>query len=200
MKNAVLALFAVIAGTLLTPDFAIAKKSIEYVGNLGCKCHNPEMQDWKKSSHGKAFDQLMPQNRSKDQNAMMDTLGLDSKKDYSKDKKCLPCHTVGFGKDGGYEDEKSSTDLAGAGCEMCHGPGSLYGPLHKEKMETFTKEEAAALGEVYPPDEKMCRVCHDNKDSEFNATRNKKYAFNFKEAVKTGKKNWHKEQELKYKH
>ncbi|MDH4184639.1 MAG: cytochrome c family protein [Nitrospinota bacterium] len=176
-----------------------AAKSPEYVGVEGCKCHKTEFEEWSKSSHGNAFNSLTAANRSRAQNKAMKDAGLDYKKDYDKDEKCLPCHTVGFGQPGGYKDASSPEHLRGVGCEMCHGAGSEYRVLHKEKEETFTRAEAKAMGEVYPPTEDMCRKCHDHKDSPFNAKTDPKYKFDFNEMLKLNKA-WHKKYELTYKH
>ncbi|MDH5510881.1 MAG: multiheme c-type cytochrome [Nitrospinota bacterium] len=171
----------------------------EYVGNEGCNCHKTEMKDWAESTHGKALDQLLASKRSRKQNKAMKDLGMDYKKDYDQDEKCLACHTTGFNQPGGYSLKNSKDDLKGAGCEMCHGAGSKYRVLHKDKDETFTKAEAAALGEIYPPNEEMCRKCHDNENSVFNSKSDPKYGFNFKERLEE-KKSWHKKYELLFKH
>ncbi len=39
--------------------FATAKRS-RYVGTLGCKCHKFEIDEWRESAHGKAFEALNP--------------------------------------------------------------------------------------------------------------------------------------------
>ncbi|MDH5476707.1 MAG: cytochrome c family protein [Nitrospinota bacterium] len=171
----------------------------QFVGNEGCNCHKTELKDWSESTHGLALDQLFASKRSRKQNKAMKDLGLDYKKDYDQDEKCLECHTTGFNQPGGYSLQNTKEDLKGVGCESCHGAGSKYRVLHKEKDETFTKEEAAALGEVYPPTEEMCRKCHDNEKSVFNSKSDPKYGFDFKARLEE-KKSWHKKYELLFKH
>lgn len=193
--------FAAASAFVLTmyATMASAKKP-QYVGNQGCKCHKPELDEWEKSPHGKAFETLAAKNRSRDENKAMRDAKLDIKKDYDKDEKCLPCHTVGYDKPGGYDDDKSAKDLVGVGCEMCHGPGSEYRNLHKEKEETFTRAEAKAMGAVSGKEDKaVCMQCHDHKDSPFNSKLDKKYMFNHEEMIKL-EKAWHKVLPLKFKH
>ncbi|MBI4829376.1 MAG: hypothetical protein HY804_11320 [Nitrospinae bacterium] len=185
--------------TLVAFATVAAAKKPQFLGVMGCKCHKDELDEWTKSPHGNAYKVLLEKERSKAQHKAMRAAGLDFKKDYNKDEKCLPCHTVGFGEPGGYQDEKSAEDLRNVGCEMCHGAGSEYAILHKEKGETFKKAEAAALGEIYPPKEDVCRKCHDHKDSPFNSKTDKKYMFNFEEMIKLNKA-WHKKFDLKFKH
>jgi len=185
-----------VAMTYATLSAADAPK---FVGNEGCNCHKTELKDWTESAHGLAFDQLLASKRSRKQNKALKDAGIDHTKDYDKDAKCLVCHTVGFNQPGGYSESNAKADLKGVGCESCHGAGSAYRVLHKEKEETFTRAEAAAMGEIYPPTEDVCRKCHDNKESVFNAKTDPKYGFDFKKRMEE-KKSWHKKYDLLYKH
>lgn len=193
---------------LIAYSTTASARRAKYVGNLGCKCHKPNQDDWAKSAHGKAFEILLLKGRSKQAKKALRKAGLDYKKDYSKDEKCLPCHTVGYDEPGGYEDKDSKAGLVGVGCEMCHGPGSEYRHIHKEKGtpedspdgKVYTRAEIKAAGQQFPKDgEKMCRKCHDHRDSPFNSKTDKKYIFNYEEMVKL-EKAWHKINKLQFKH
>lgn len=206
MKNKEVMLGLSLAGVMLLAclivyaTVASAQNAPTYVGLQGCKCHKTEIEDWSKSPHGKALDSLSPDKRSKSQRKAMHAAGLDFKKDYSKDEKCLPCHVVGYGEPGGYSASNSADAFVNVGCEMCHGAGSGYAKIHKEKEETYTRAEVKAVGQRFPrDDESVCRRCHDHKDSPFNSKLDKNYMFDYKEMIKL-EKAWHKVNKLMFKH
>ncbi|OEU59558.1 MAG: cytochrome C, partial [Desulfobacterales bacterium PC51MH44] len=41
-------------------------------------------------------------------------------------KECYVCHTMGYGKPGGFISPEKTPELKNAGCEVCHGPGSIH--------------------------------------------------------------------------
>ncbi len=142
-----------------------------YVGTRGCKkCHSNYARSWKTTPHASAFDVLKPGERAEAKTKA----GLDTEKDYTTDAKCLPCHTTGYGKPGGYvipdmDDKKSvraAKKLENIGCEMCHGPGEKYAELFSEILKSGRKyktEELRALG-LAEISESTCTACH-NKDN-----------------------------------
>jgi hypothetical protein len=197
-KKMALSWAAILGVALMYASYSSAEAP-KFMGNEGCNCHKTEVKDWSESAHGTAFDQLLSSKRSRKQNKALKDVGIDHTKDYDKDDKCLACHTVGFNLPGGYSAQNIKADLKGVGCEACHGAGSGYRVLHKDKDETFTRAEAVALGEIYPPTEQVCRKCHDAKDSVFTAKADPKYAFDFKKRLEE-KKAWHKKYDLLYKH
>lgn len=62
---------------------------------------------------------------------------------------CFACHTTGYGRPGGFTSFTATPELADAGCEVCHGPGSA----HAE-----TGDPAAIKGTLTLAD---CQSCHN---------------------------------------
>jgi hypothetical protein len=156
----------------------IADKGATFVGISTCKkCHIKIYNSWKKTKMAKAFDVLKPGESAEAKTK----LKLDPQKDYTKDTKCLECHTNGFGMPGGY---KIGSELAqeneGITCESCHGPGSKFVAIHKDAM---TKKQKLALDAAYQAgqhkvDAKSCTVCHNKR----NPTAGPDYHFDYEKS------------------
>jgi hypothetical protein len=132
-----------------------------YVGTNKCrKCHIKEYRSWQKTAMATSFEVLKPGERAEQKSAH----GLDPQKDYTTDATCLPCHTTGFGKPGGFVDMKKTPNLAGVGCESCHGPGGTYledGYMTMENKE-YKKEKLVAAGLTGEYTKALCAdACHN---------------------------------------
>lgn len=164
----------------------------DYVGSAKCKmCHLKEWKSWSETKMAKAFETLKPGARIEAKKAA----GLDPQADYTKDAKCVACHVTGYGKKGGFTSIEATPDLAGVGCETCHGPGGTY--LQKEHMSLQNKEykkaALAAVGLVDRVSEAQCVGCH-NADSPFVGG---DYKFDFEARKNEGT---HEKFPLKYPH
>jgi len=109
-----------------------------YVGSEGCKeCHANEYSTFKqfnKKAH--SFESIIRLKK-----------GLEE----AELKKCFECHTTGYGKEGGFRSEQETPQLKDAGCEVCHGPGSIHAATGNPK------EIKGKLTE------KDCESCHNSE-------------------------------------
>jgi hypothetical protein len=164
----------------------------EYIGSNNCrKCHIKEWRSWSETKMAKAFEVLKPGERADAKTAA----GLDPKKDYTTDASCVKCHVTGYGKPGGFVDIESTPDLAGVGCEACHGAGGTYtqdGYMTLQNRE-YEKAKLVAVGLVGEITKEQCESCH-NTESPFVGD---DYVFDF-DAMKD--KGTHEQFPLRYKH
>jgi hypothetical protein len=149
----------------------IADKRAAYVGFKRCKrCHMKQYKTWKNTKMAKTFEVLKPGVRAE----AKVKLKFDPKKDYTKDVKCLECHTTGYGMPGGYKIPKPGDSKAarrakensGITCEGCHGPGSKYIDIHKKaktKKRKYTLEELYEVGR-YNVNVNVCTTCHNRRN------------------------------------
>jgi formate-dependent nitrite reductase cytochrome c552 subunit len=152
-----------------SPDQECVVGGPEYVGADSCKkCHFSQHKSWGKTEMAKAMDTLKPGNKVEAKKKF----NLDPNKDYTKDASCLPCHTTGYGKPGGYpelvegqtwtaEQQKRASLMEGVQCEACHGPGSLTN-VYKKDHEDYKKADLVPMG-LIEPDAANCATCHNTK-------------------------------------
>lgn len=157
------------------PSLGRAPDEVKYIGSKKCKkCHSKQFKSWAKTKMANCYDVLAPGERAdiKTKN------GLDPQKDYRKDEKCLKCHTVGFGKPGGfsmdYDVAKDKKRLLGVGCESCHGPGGGYvgkGLKDKDYKDPAVHDERlpALIAKGFHPKPKKedCTQCHNKESPNF---------------------------------
>ncbi len=113
------------------PGVAVASG---YVGSAACKdCHAKDYEIWEKSGHARAF-------------ATLEAKGSDA------DPHCISCHTIGFGKTGGYRRPMGSASLTDVGCESCHGPGAEHVARYREGKPSNFRFRPLGPGD--------CKSCH----------------------------------------
>lgn len=112
-----------------------------YVGSKACAdCHEEAYESWKRTVHARAWQTL--------EEAETGRYGWP----VTHYPDCVSCHTVGYGYRSGFVSPRKTPDLAGVGCEACHGPGS-------EHVEEMTAET------ILRGDPADCRHCHDFEQS-----------------------------------
>lgn len=181
----------------------IADDDFSYEGRRKCSnCHMAQYRSWKETAHGRAFTSLEPGVEVE----AKEKAGLDPDKDYTEDKKCVGCHTTGYGYEGGYDIEDPIKYLVNIGCESCHGPGSAYRLIHRKAGARFERNNEVTprqilveAGEEFLYVER-CNACHLNYEGSpwpgtkppytpFTPQVDPKYAFDFETAVREDKEN-----------
>ena len=105
-----------------------------YLDSPSCQsCHPTAYRQWQASLHSHAWETLVAR-------------GADA------DPECIKCHSVGFGKSGGYLRPLQGQRLVNVGCENCHGPGSRHVEKHQKGL--------ALAAKMKPVGEGTCRTCH----------------------------------------
>lgn len=142
-----------------TPALAAEKTEYDFAGVKTCKeCHRKVWKTWKKTPMAESFDILKPGERAE----IKTKAGLDPNKDYTKDASCLPCHTTGYGKPGGFVSVEETPSLVGVSCESCHGAGKQYNKVMKKHGRTYSEEEIVHAGLNLDP-RVTCLECHNEK-------------------------------------
>jgi len=135
-----------------------------FVGSKACaECHTKAYAIWEKTPHSQALETLVK---------------LDPPRQY--DPECLSCHVTGwepqkfFPWTGGFLSIAKTPELAGNGCENCHGPGSNHvaaetgaAKASEADLDRFRKEMHLSL---QTDDDRqhvidICLKCHDIDNS-----------------------------------
>lgn len=162
MKRGTSLAWVLIAGVALGATMTARAEEHAFIGTKKCKtCHLKEYKSWAETEMAQAFETLKAGARAEAKKAA----GLDPAKDYTGDVSCLPCHTTGYGKPGGFVDVATTPDLVGVGCEMCHGAGGSYvaDGLMSLKNKEYKKVDVVAAGMVAEVSAKQCVSCHNSK-------------------------------------
>ncbi len=117
-----------------------------YVGSTVCKdCHDKEYDNYLKFA--------------KKAHSFQSIKKMEKKLSPEEYRTCFECHTTGYGVKGGFVSEEQTPELKNAGCEVCHGPGSLH--VESEDPDDIVREVTM----------EKCTTCHN---------KNRVNAFDFK--------------------
>lgn len=120
---------------------------LSYVGSARCgECHEQDLELWKNSKHGRAWDTLERAEKDPSRYGWPVTQYPD----------CVACHVVGYGDTSGFVNPTTTPSLAGVGCERCHGAGSAHAAAP-------TQARMGKVGGGTPS--VLCTDCHDFEQS-----------------------------------
>lgn len=168
--------------------------SANYLGAQYCKrCHLVQYLAWMNTKMASSFDLLKPNARAEAKKKA----GLDPAKDYTRDASCLKCHTTGYGRPGGFESAQKTPDRKGVQCEMCHGAGSRFVKVMKQKF-SFAHAEVDNLGHIAPtrqgPNNVCITACHNPESPTYRPLyeggKNGAPSPDYKEQLKKGVHRW----------
>jgi hypothetical protein len=134
------------------------KPGARYLGARFCAgCHQDVFASWRKTEMASTFNALYP---GADREAKVRSLGIDPDADFTRDPACFPCHTTGFGQEGGFVSLEKTPKLIGVQCESCHGPASEY----MDHMVARREGEKVSKDGLVRADVRACVQCHHPSD------------------------------------
>jgi len=115
-----------------TQNFFRLQTDNSFVGSRACSsCHLARYDEWSGTVHASAWDPVADLPPATQPN-------------------CIVCHTVGYGQPTGFTSIDATPNLAGVGCENCHGPAGA----HKYGDHSIVRPAVTIAAEV-------CGGCHD---------------------------------------
>ena len=125
---------------------ALLQEAVYEGGRAACRrCHLRQYRTWQRTPHADAYEVLPEESRT--------------------DPACVKCHVTGYEKEGGFTSIDATPQLAGVGCEVCHGPGSVY-----KDEDTMKDRDASIAAGLLIPNEQTCRGCHNSESPNFPGT------------------------------
>ncbi|MBF0515471.1 MAG: cytochrome c family protein [Desulfovibrionaceae bacterium] len=123
-----------LSAVLALQAYAAGEK--RYIGSKACgECHTDEYANfmkYAKKAHSCNSIKIMANGLTEDEL-----------------KTCYSCHTTGYGKPGGFVSMEKTPEMADAGCEVCHGPGSAHSDSGGDVKDIILKMKISD-----------CEVCH----------------------------------------
>jgi len=131
-------LLSAVTWCYVIPVSVHADSETAYVGSKACQdCHEVEYSNFAKyAKKAHSYDSIL---------AMRQDLTV------AEFRNCFECHTTGFGQTTGFRSQEETPHLRNAGCEVCHGPGSLH--VESEDPEDIKGSLTA----------KDCERCHNSE-------------------------------------
>jgi len=123
-----------------------------YAGARSCRaCHAKTFATWAASRHAAAFASLTGES-PRTTSASASRPAPPRRRDSNPD--CVSCHVVDLGAGDGFRGILVTPDLAGVGCECCHGRCS-------EHVNARQRGAPAAIGKLTKCLPNSCNTCHD---------------------------------------
>jgi hypothetical protein len=116
------------------PDWALGVQPPVYEGAEDCaKCHEKEYKQWQGTRHASAYASI-------------------KRKGKQDDPECILCHTMGYGREGGFWSIAETPDLGRITCQACHPVAANH---HDKNIATNPREI----------DSRVCIHCHSLVES-----------------------------------
>ena len=133
------------------PEWALTPPPPAYEPAIACaKCHEKEYVQWEKTHHAHAYATIKAKKRH-------------------EDPECILCHTMGYGRAGGFFSMEETPGLAGVTCQACHPVTSRHGDDKAQKIDEKLRPKTFINA-------RLCISCHgliESPDFDFHAYRPK---------------------------